>query len=249
VNRNWKCIEVIGFLKPADLGNPPIVSQHLMLTTEENQPKKSNSASVSGSGSGSDSEAKMKPNFSALLHGGLKMENMVGVVQLGASVDQFGLIYFIPDSKRSNLVLHVLESGPSPVLWLGDFRSLKMRPFEMDPKLSGFPINFKSKPTYGQLATIHACTENSGIQVDVQKIMRYARKLPDKESNFFLELNRVIDYALMIGCKELLELLSDILKKEADSSQSEAAIRQLKHVANMLRSSHLQYGQHFKPLS
>lgn len=183
INRNWKFIEIIGFLKPADLGNPLIVSQHLMLAADD-APNSNNQSKKSGS----DSDSKMKPNFSTLLHGGLKMENMLAVCQLGTSMDhyQFGVIYFIPDSKRSNLVLHVLEPGPTPVPWLGDFRSLKMRPFEMDAKLSGFPIPFKMKPSYGQLTTTHSWTENSGIQVDVQKIMRYARKLPDKESNFFL---------------------------------------------------------------
>jgi hypothetical protein len=39
----------------------------------------------------------------------------------------------------------------------------------------------------------------SGIQSDIQKVLRHARKLPDKTTQFYKELNRLKRAAVCLG--------------------------------------------------
>jgi hypothetical protein len=52
------------------------------------------------------------------------------------------------------------------------------------------------------------------LHSDIQKILRNARKLPDKTPHFYKELNRLKRAALALGFHELLEGVAAIFERE-----------------------------------
>lgn len=78
----------------------------------------------------------------------------------------------------------------------------------------------------------------SGLQTDVQKILRNARKLPEKTQTFYKELNRLRKAALAFGFLDLLKGVADMLERECtllpDTAHPDAAF-QLTHAAQQLK--------------
>ena len=64
----------------------------------------------------------------------------------------------------------------------------------------------KSRKITNVLCSLHS---------DIQKILRNARKLPDKTPHFFKELNRLKRAALALGFTELLEGMAAIFERES----------------------------------
>jgi hypothetical protein len=60
------------------------------------------------------------------------------------------------------------------------------------------------------------------LHSDIQKILRNARKLPDKTPHFFKELNRLKRAALALGFTELLEGMAAIFERECSLLPSSA---------------------------
>ena len=113
-----------------------------------------------------------------LLHESLKSENKVAFVQITSN--QFGIVYACSDAKlKANLVLSILPEGYDSVPWLGDFRQLTVDSSMVYEK-SLFPVhNDKGhKRSYAQPTV--TWTRPTGLQTDVQKLLRSAKKLPDK---------------------------------------------------------------------
>jgi hypothetical protein len=54
----------------------------------------------------------------------------------------------------------------------------------------------------------------SSLQSDIQKILRNARKLPDKTPHFYKELNRLKRAALALGFNELLDGMATLFERE-----------------------------------
>lgn len=71
-------IQVAGFLDIADISNPPYVSKHVVLPI----PKKMKDGEKKKASQSTEEDSK-NPSFCVLLHGSLKIEKMVAVVQLG----------------------------------------------------------------------------------------------------------------------------------------------------------------------
>ena len=61
--------------------------------------------------------------------------------------------------------------------------------------------------------TLHS-NFHSSLHSDIQKILRNARKLPEKTPHFYKELNRLKRAALALGFTELLEEMASILERE-----------------------------------
>ena len=99
------------------------------------------------------------------------------------------------------------------------------------------------RPSYSSSPVVWM--KHASLHSDIQKILRHARKLPDKTPHFYKELNRLKRAALCIGFHELMEGLSAIFDREcamlSSGSQGggiphpECAI-QLRHAAQELRS-------------
>lgn len=237
-------LEIVGFIEIADIASPPVISRHLVLPIAVNK-------DVDEVGTGTTDEleeepsasqmAGKSPNFCVLLHGSLKVEGMVALVQLGP--EWYGMLYSQADSKKkSNLMMSLFDPGPGPLPWLGKISHLGPiseaadNPYGEDDSKSPFPVQPQVKRSYAQNVTVWI--KASGLQTDVQKILRNARKLPDKTQTFYKELNRLRKAALAFGFWELLKGVADLLERECtmlpDSAHPDAAF-QLSHAAQQLK--------------
>ncbi|XP_009704532.1 PREDICTED: von Willebrand factor A domain-containing protein 9 isoform X2 [Cariama cristata] len=255
-------LEIVGFVDIADISSPPVLSRHLVL------PIALNRGDEVGPGITDDTEdensanqiAGKIPNFCVLLHGSLKVEGMVAVVQLGP--EWYGMLYSQADSKKkSNLMMSLFEPGPEPLPWLGKMAQLgpisdaKENPYGEDDNKSPFPLQPKNKRSYAQNVTVWI--KPSGLQTDVQKILRNARKLPEKTQTFYKELNRLRKAALAFGFLDLLKGVADMLERECtllpDTAHPDAAF-QLTHAAQQLKvastgaSEYAAYDHNIAPL-
>ncbi len=71
----------------------------------------------------SSSEIGSSPSFCVLLHGSLKVENLVALVNVGEN--WYGLLHSCADSKKkSNLMMSLFEPGDHAIPWLGKFHLL-----------------------------------------------------------------------------------------------------------------------------
>uniref|UniRef100_A0A673YK11 Integrator complex subunit 14 n=1 Tax=Salmo trutta TaxID=8032 RepID=A0A673YK11_SALTR len=256
-------LEIVGFIEIGDISSPPVMSRHLVLpiavnkevddvgpgTTEE--PEEETSA---------NQQAGKVPNFCVLLHGSLKVEGMVALVQLGP--EWYGMLYSQADSKKkSNLMMSLFEPGPEPLPWLGKVSQLgpisdaAENPYGEDDSKSPFPLQPKVKRSYAQNVTVWI--KASGLQTDVQKILRNARKLPEKTQTFYKELNRLRKAALAFGFWELLKGVAELLERECtllpDTAHPDAAF-QLSHAAKQLKlastgdSQYAAFDQNINPM-
>lgn len=254
-------IEICGYLSLSDIGSPMMISRHLILPKSDDKgrsgnefekletdirsfyskidgvPMEDETAGASSLSQLSGSTESNKESVCVLLHGALKIENVAALTLL--SENWFGFIYSYADSKKkSNLMLTVLPPGSDSVPWLGDLRYLGT----MDDALPGENLSFPVKPTekrsYSQNIVGGCWIRQAGLQSDIQKVLRHAKKLPEKTQHFYKELNRIKRAALSLGFVELLDGLAIILEREITllppNASPDCAI-QLKHSANELR--------------
>ncbi|KAJ8304197.1 hypothetical protein KUTeg_017780, partial [Tegillarca granosa] len=181
------------------------------------------------------------PSFTVLLHGSLKVEGMVALTRV--SEDWYGIMYSWADSKKkSNLMLSLFEPGIEPVSWLGNMNNLAPISDFVDPPYGDednktpFPVRPQDKRSYAQSCVVWI--KQAGLQADIQKVLRHARKLPDKQQQFYKELNRLRRAALSFGFTELLEAMATLLDRECTmlpgTANPDAAL-QLTNAANALR--------------
>lgn len=177
-----------------------------------------------------------KESICVLLHGALKIENMAALVLL--SDNWFGFIYTFADSKKkSNLMLNILPQGNNAIPWLGDLRQFGMIDDFLLGETSCFPVK-SEKRSYSQNFVIWI--KQSSLQSDIQKVLRHAKKIPEKTQHFYKELNRIRRAALSIGFIELMEILASIFEKELialPSTTNPECSLQLKHSALELRKT------------
>ncbi|XP_053690339.1 integrator complex subunit 14 [Sabethes cyaneus] len=255
-------LEICGYISLSDIGSPMSVSRHLILPRGDGDKRISSKDSnltaeeklendikafyakpdgSGGGGGGGDNDDDSGPGGDAtresvcvLLHGALKVENMAALVLLNDN--WYGFIYSYADSKKkSNLMLNVLPPGNDVIPWLGDFRFLGNLDDAFPGESPSFPIKAE-KRSYSQ--NIVVWIRQAGLQSDIQKVLRHAKKLPEKTQHFYKELNRIRRAALSLGFVELLEGLAHIFEREAatlgGSASPDCGI-QLKHAANELR--------------
>lgn len=269
-------LEVCGFISESDIGSPMSVGRYLVLPrgedekseeVERKQPKgsydlekldvdvkafymrndgNSDDESVSSSGPFGPDES-----LCVLLHDALKSAGMAALVIL--SQNWFGFLYSPYDNKKkSNLMLMVLQPGTDVIPWLGDFRLLT---HPSDPVSTGsFPVK-PEKKSYAQNCV--SWIKPAGLQSDIQKVLRHAKKLPEKTQHFykvnwrksswgneiycfcvFQELNRIRKATLSLGFVELLDGLAGIFEREIAGLQPTAhpeIALQLKHAATEIR--------------
>lgn len=176
-------IEVIGFISLADVGSPMAVSRHLILPASNVGANKENVNNLVMMETDEDPTDEGKiPSFCVLLHGALKVENMSALVNLGDN--WFGFVYSWADSKKkSNLMLTVLTPGSDSIPWLGDLNDLHCSDPSIAEYLSNFPVRPPEKRSYSQNSVVWI--RQTGLQSDIQKILRHARKLPEKTQQFY----------------------------------------------------------------
>lgn len=249
-------IEVCGFVPISDVGSPMAVSRHLILPATSNNKENIplNNAEIDLTTDDDSADEGKIPSFCVLLHGALKVENMSALVTLGEN--WFGFIYSWADSKKkSNLMLTALTPGSDAVPWLGDLNRLDT-PDNLAPEHVGsFPVRPSEKRSYSQNGVVWI--RQAGLQSDIQKILRHARKLPEKTQQFYKvnikntsielvlilllqELNRLRKAAMSLGFFDLLTGLAYIFEQECTqlpgSAHPDCAL-QLTHAADVLRKT------------
>lgn len=208
-------IQVLGFLHTGDVSSPPAHSRHLVLPLSAKGDlvmlAKPSECGSDDEGGTSNDEGKAA-SFCVLLHGGLKRENMVALCQLGDN--WHGILYSWADNKKkSNLMLSLFVPGVDVVPWLGKLSNLgpsnKLPGNLYIDSPSPFPQKVHEKKSYALNCVVWV--RQGGLQSDIQKILRHARKLPDKTQSFYKELNRLRRAAISYGFPELLEGLANVL--------------------------------------
>ncbi|XP_016997822.2 integrator complex subunit 14 [Drosophila takahashii] len=180
---------------------------------------------------------QQKENLCVLLHGALKMENMAALVRVGEK--WYGFIYAFTDGKKkSNLMLNILPPGTNVIPWVGDLELLGF-PEDLAPgETASFPVR-ADRRSYSQSSVVWI--RQASLQSDVQKVLRHAKKMPDKTQHFYKELNRIRRAALALGFVELLEALAMLLEKECAhlslNGASNECTLQLQHAATELRKT------------
>nr|XP_022904609.1 integrator complex subunit 14 [Onthophagus taurus] len=226
-------VEVCGFISIADVGSPMAISRHLILpASKDNAPLKPEIDLTED-----ESDEGKVPSFCVLLHGALKVENMAALVTIGEN--WFGFIYSWADSKKkSNLMLTILMPGSDSVPWLGDLNMLHCADNMNSDNVTAFPVRPTEKRSYSQNSVVWI--RQAGLQSDIQKILRHARKLPEKTQQFYKELNRLRKAAIQLGFIELLTGLASIFEQECTqlpgSAHPDCAL-QLTHAADALRKT------------
>uniref|UniRef100_A0A674N022 Integrator complex subunit 14 n=1 Tax=Takifugu rubripes TaxID=31033 RepID=A0A674N022_TAKRU len=232
-------LKIVGFIEITDICSPPVISRHLVLPIAVNKEMDDVGAGTTEELEEEPSASQMagkSPNFCVLLHGSLKVEDV-------AQAEWYGMLYSQADSKKkSNLMMSIFEPGSEPLPWLGKISHLgpiseaTENPYGEDDNKSPFPLQPQVKRSYAQTVTVWI--KASGLQTDVQKILRNARKLPEKTQTFYKELNRLRKAALAFGFWELLKGVADLLERECtllpDSAHPDAAF-QLSHAAQQLK--------------
>lgn len=258
-----KRLEVCGYIKIADLvgsggsgaGSPASVSRHLVFPRVEPSQKKTGSElekletemkhffvknnpadDEESSSSMSTADVTTKESAVVLLHGALKLENMAALILLAD--DWYGLAYSYVDKKKSNMMLSILAPGNNVIPWIGDIRFLGLLRDALPGESYGFPVKTEKKSySSGNMSWL----KEGALQSDIQKVLRHAKKMPEKTTHFYKELNRIRRNAQSLGFESLIEILADVLTKEAQlllvpnsNAHPECSI-QLSHAASELR--------------
>ncbi|XP_077935320.1 integrator complex subunit 14 isoform X3 [Halichoerus grypus] len=163
-------LEIVGFIDIADISSPPVLSRHLVLPIALNKEGDEVGTGITDDNEDENSANQIAgkiPNFCVLLHGSLKVEGMVAIVQLGP--EWHGMLYSQADSKKkSNLMMSLFEPGPEPLPWLGKMAQLgpisdaKENPYGEDDNKSPFPLQPRNKRSYAQNVTVWI--KPSGLQ-------------------------------------------------------------------------------------
>lgn len=164
--------------------------------------------------------------------------------------DWYGLLYSYAEKKKSNLMLSILQPGVNVIPWIGDIRYLGLLKDALPGESYGFPVKTEKKSySSGNMSWL----KESALQSDIQKILRHAKKMPEKTTHFYKELNRIRRNAQSLGFESLIETLAEILQKEAQllvvpgsNSHPECSI-QLSHAANELRRGDRDLIKKFEP--
>ncbi|CAG9766259.1 unnamed protein product [Ceutorhynchus assimilis] len=228
-------IKVCGFIPVPDISSPMALSRHLILPVSSQKQETSNESGTTDDNLVSDESNT--PSFCVLLHGALKVENRAALVEVGHN--WFGFVYSWADSKKkSNLMLTILPPGSDVIPWLGDLNDLGVADMYTPEQVVAFPIKPSEKRSYSQNGVVWI--RQAGLQSDIQKILRHARKLPDKTQQFYKELNRLRKAAISLGFLELLTGLAYIFEQECmqlpGTAHPDCAL-QLQHAADLLRKS------------
>lgn len=252
-----KRIEVCGYIKIADIvgsgGSPACISRHLVFPRVETNTQKKAASELEKletdikhffqksaqdddeSSNSSHVDQTTKESACVLLHGALKVESMAALVLLAD--DWYGFLYSYADKKKSNLLLLILPPGSNAIPWMGDFRHLGFASDALPGESYGFPVKTEKK-SYSSSSNIISWIRESALQADIQKILRHSKKMAEKTTHFYKELNRIRRNAQSLGFTELIDLLVDVFEKEAQlfPPNSENSI-QLLHAASELRRS------------
>ena len=211
-------ISVYGFLSVDEIANPPVYSRHIVQPMTESLDEFKKWMSFINYKSdmteqellSAFAEESNQPSVAVLLHGSLKVANFVAFCQLNSSSSSkwYGILHSGADNKKKScLMLSTFELGLDAIPWLATFENLGIAKTEVE---ANKVATVAKKPS-----NYVVWLNQSGMQCDVQKVLRYARKLPEKYEPLLFEVNRIKKTAIAFNFFELLEMLTKLLEREA----------------------------------
>ena len=202
-------LRIHGFLPATDLHNPPYVSRHVLLHSGPRSPVKVTSKT---------------PDLRVILNEGLRAKDCVALVDLGMS--WFGVISsHLPKSernlKKSNLVFSII--APNAFSWLGNPNFLGLKRLVSADKQTNMPYREEFSNSYdNKSGSGMVWIKSTTLKQNILKVVRYAKRLPDKGSAMFLkELNKVRRSILFYGFTDMMGVLCQLLEKETNPENSE----------------------------
>lgn len=75
------------------------------------------------------------------------------------------------------------STGHDVIPWLGDLRYIGNLEDTQQPDNAVFPVKPIEKRSYSQNCVVWI--KQAGLQSDIQKVLRHAKKLPEKTQNFY----------------------------------------------------------------
>jgi hypothetical protein len=255
-------LSIIGFMDIQEVASPPVLSRHLVFSLPMTKEQMAGQHSIFNLLEKKDikktqevvadpddhSEDGKQPSLCVLLHGSLKVEGMVAICTIGqvssyegnSSSRWFGILYSWADSKKKfNLMLSTLDFLNDSIPWLCPFEFLGHPEVSTKLPASEGADRRKGKRSYHSQSTV-VWIRNASLQQDIQKIVRLAKRLPEKSSNFYKELSRFRKAAASFGFYEIMAVLAVVLEREANSPPTSAnpeAIQHLQYGISVLRSN------------
>jgi len=139
-------------------------------------------------------------------------------------------------AKRHWLAFWLFPPGDTPIPWFGPLPQLGHR---NTANREPFPVvdNMMTKRSY--IAPTTSWAKDKFVSSDITKLLRNARKLPEKNKPFYNELNKVRRAALAYGFNELLEGVAACLEVEETNLRETKpnAAKELTFAAKELRRS------------
>ncbi|CAH8866563.1 unnamed protein product [Trichobilharzia szidati] len=130
------------------------------------------------------------------------------------------------DLKKSILVLSVFEKDCTGLPWLGQFSHLApvtdfagSQLYDDVNGTSPFPVRTPDYLSYKTDSTRYVSwSSQSAMLMDINKVFRLSRRLPDKSALLYKELNRLRSAATLYGCPDLLLKIHSMIMSMHESS-------------------------------
>ena len=202
-------LHVHGFLPATDLHNPPYLSRHVIYPAGPRSPVKITSKT---------------PDLRVVLNESLRSKDSVGIVEVG--MGWFGVISsFLPKAernpKKSNLVFSII--APNAFSWLGNMNFLGLKRLVSLDRQSNTPYKESFTNSYdNKSGSGMVWIKSSTLKQNVLKVVRYAKRLPDKGTAIFVkELNKVRRSIMFYGFTEMMGMLCELLEREKTEESKE----------------------------
>lgn len=224
-------IHICGFFNLDEVSNQPIHTRHIVVPLAESiDDFKKRIAFLNVSNDMTNEELNSlyanQPSLATLLYKSFTSANMVALCQLNTS-QQYGLLHSGTDSKKSNLILSTFEPGVNSIPWIQNLSHLKIDP--NNPPAKNLSESKK------KMSNFFVWIQQSFIQSDIQKLLRYSKKLPEKNDVVMAEARRIKRAANAFGFPELIDSLVELLKRESLSMPSNAHPEATNYMKNVIQ--------------
>ncbi|OTF71866.1 hypothetical protein BLA29_013610, partial [Euroglyphus maynei] len=130
---------------------------------------------------------------------------MIALCEIGITRQWYGILQSVTDKKKSNLMLFTLYPGTNPVPWLSNLHSFSLSSEIMSAENSA--KNNNNKSNLKKNSNLNPWLQPQSVLNDVQKILRFIKKLPDRYDQLLSEINRIQRAAMALKFFQLIDSL------------------------------------------
>ncbi|XP_027204049.2 integrator complex subunit 14 [Dermatophagoides pteronyssinus] len=225
-------IRICGFLNADEMFDSPFYSRHYVIPVAEkniDEMKKWIRFLNFKSDQSDDDILQMfgdegrQPSFAVLLHGSFKIANMIAVCEICSQANNnnnnqqqwYGILQSVTDKKKSNLMLFTLYPGSNPIPWLSNFRNFSLSSSDGNTTNSTNSNNNNSKNNLKKNSNLNPWLQPQSVFNDIQKVLRFLKKLPDRYEQLVTEINRIQRASIALKFFQLIDSLIQIFEFEA----------------------------------